>query len=177
MKKFLPIYIYGSIIIFEGIFLVLSKDISFLTINHTTGFLLIFGAIFAFVAAFSRQRKQIQFAYHELHALAMLAYGLSILIFCNTIEKVISLTEFLFIFYMLSEVIFCSWLFNLGQKVVFKIIIIRLLLGIAVGIGSVLVLNQSAFQLEGLGILFLLVGINILLYVPVLKSEKTPETR
>lgn len=177
MKKFLPIYIYGCIVIFEGIFLLFSKNTSFAAINQATGSLVSSGALFAFVAAFSRHRKQIQFAYHEIHALAMLAYGISIFIFCNTIEKVISLTEFLFIFYMLSEVIFCSWLFNLGRKVVFKILIIRLFLGVAVGVGSVLIVNQSTFQLEGLGILFLLVGINILLYVPVLKAEKTTETR
>jgi hypothetical protein len=176
MKKSLPIYIYGSIIICEGILLILSKDLSFVAIKQATGFLLTLGAIFAFAAAFSRQRKQIQFAYHEIHALAMLAYGITILIFCNTIEKVISVTEFLFIFYMLSELIFCSWLFNLGRKVVFKILVIRLLLGLSVGIGAVLVLNQTVLQLEGLGILFVLIGVNILLYTPVMRTEETPYT-
>jgi hypothetical protein len=132
---------------------------------------LIVGAIFAFITAFSRQRQQVQFAYHEMHALAMLAYGISLILLCNSSEKLIAFTSFLFIFYAFSEIIFCNWLFNLAQKVVFKILAIRALLGLLIGIGTVVAMNYTEFTIQIFGAMFILVGINIILYVPVMKAN------
>lgn len=136
MKKYLPIYLYGLIIILVGIFLLVSENITFNLVKYGLGISLILVSIFAFITAFSRQRKQVQFAYHEKHALAMSVYGIVVLLFCNSFERLESVTAFLFIFYAFSEIIFCNWLFNLEQKVVFKILAIRALLGLAIGIGT-----------------------------------------
>lgn len=87
-------------------------------IQHTLGFGLVVGAIFAFITAFTQQRKKVQFAYHELHALTMLVYGVTLLLFCHSFEALITYTAFLFVFYTLSEFLFCIWLFNLANKVV-----------------------------------------------------------
>lgn len=176
MKKHFPIYLYGAIIIIEGVFLLFAKYNDFNYIHLTTGILLTIGAIVAFVAAFSQQRKQVQFAYHEMHALAMLVYGISIFLFCNNLETFISYTAFLFIFYMFSEIILCNWLFNLGQKMVYKIIIIRVMLGLVVGIGTIIIMSLQSFQLESFGILFILVGVNLVLYIPVMKVSVISET-
>ena len=170
MNKYLPIYLYGAIVIFQGVFLLFSSYCTFDMMNITTGLALTFGALFAFIAAFSRQGKQVQSAYHKMHALAMLVYGLSILLFCTTVERFISFTSYLFIFYTFSEIIFCNWLFNLRQKVIYKIILVRLSLGLVVGIGTILAMSLSTFELEGFGVLFIMVGINIMLYVPVMKG-------
>ena len=171
MKKHLPIFLYGSIIILVGVFLLFSENSSFQIIKITLGISLIVGAIFAFITAFSRQRQQVQFAYHEMHALAMLAYGISLILLCNSSEKLIAFTSFLFIFYAFSEIIFCNWLFNLAQKVVFKILAIRALLGLLIGIGTVLAMNYTEFTIQIFGAMFILVGINIILYVPVMKAN------
>jgi uncharacterized membrane protein HdeD (DUF308 family) len=171
MKKHLPIYLYGSIIILVGVFLLFSENSSFQIIKITLGISLIVGAIFAFITAFSRQRQEVQFAYHEMHALAMLVYGISLILLCNSTEKLISFTAFLFIFYALSEIIFCNWLFNLAQKVVFKIVAIRALLGLLIGIGTVVAMNYTEFTIQIFGAMFILVGINIILYVPVMKAN------
>ncbi len=171
MKKHLPIYLYGSIIILVGVFLLFSENSSFKIIKITLGISLIVGAIFAFITAFSRQRQEVQFAYHEMHALAMLVYGISLILLCNSTEKLISFTAFLFIFYALSEIIFCNWLFNLAQKVVFKIVAIRALLGLIIGIGTVVAMNYTEFTIQIFGAMFILVGINIILYVPVMKAN------
>lgn len=170
MKKYIPIYLYGAIIIFEGLFLLFSGINSLKFVTLTTGITLTLGAIVAFIAAFSRQRKQVQFAYHEMHALAMLVYGVSVLLFCNTFEQLISFTAFLFIFYAFSEIIFCNWLYNFGLKVLYKIILVRFILGLLIGVGTVLAMSMTVFTLEGFGALFILVGINILLYVPIIKE-------
>lgn len=177
MKKYFPIYLYGAIIILEGIFLQFNEYSTFNIIKLSLGISLTIGAILAFMAAFSQQRKQVQFAYHEMHALAMIVYGISILVFSNTFENLISFTGFLFMFYSFSEIIFCIWLFNLGQKVVYKIIIVRFLLGLATGFGTIAAMYFFSSTLKGFGILFIMVGINIMFYVPVLKGKDRSEVK
>jgi hypothetical protein len=176
MKKNLPLYLYGTIIIGEGILLILSGDMPLQTLKFSLGIGLIIGAFFAFLTAFSRQRKQVQFAYHEIHALTMLVYGVSILFFCNTLEALTNFTAFLLIFYAFSEIIFCNWLFNLGKKVLYKIVVIRLLLGLLTGIGTFLALSYThvniAWTIAGFGVLFILIGANIVLYVPIIQHEE-----
>lgn len=176
MKKYLPIYLYGSIISFAGIFLMLSHNSSFIILKSTLGIALIAAAIFAGITAFFRQNKSVQFAYHKLHALAMVVYGMAILLFCDSMERLNTLSTYLFIFYSFSEIIFCIWLFNLGQKVVFKIVAIRILLGLAIGIGTIVALNFPADTLQIFGLLFVLVGLNVLFYIPVMRHRQTLET-
>lgn len=175
MKKHIFLYLYGIIIILVGIFLFFSKNIPFKTTNLIMGITLTVGAILAFMTALSRQKKHVQFAYHEMHALAMLVYGVSVLVFCDTFEKLISFTAFLLIFYSFSELIFCNWLFELKQKVIYKIIIIRLLLGFGIGIGTIVAMNFSDITLEVFGVLFIIVGINIIFYVPIMKKKELNE--
>jgi uncharacterized membrane protein HdeD (DUF308 family) len=175
MKKYLPIYLYGSLIILAGVFVLFSNNYSFDSIKITVGISLIIGAVFAFVTSFVRQRQHVQFAYHEMHALVMLAYGIGLLFFCNSLEKLITFTSFIFLFYAFSEILFCNWLFNLSQKVVFKIVLIRALLGLIVGIGTAVAMNYTEFTLPLFGVFFILVGLNIILYVPVMKGNQPIE--
>jgi uncharacterized membrane protein HdeD (DUF308 family) len=172
MNKYISIYLYGAITIFAGVFLLFSENSTFHSLKMTLGISLTIGAVFSFLSALLSRRKQVEFAYHEMHALAMIVYGLSVLMFCNTLETLTSLTAFLFFFYAFSEIVFCVRLFDLKSKIVYKIAIIRLLLGVAIGVGTALVMNDSKFNLEYFGILFTLVGVNILLYAPVLKGNQ-----
>jgi uncharacterized membrane protein HdeD (DUF308 family) len=173
MKSHLPLYLYGLIIIFAGIFLLFSSNITFTVVKYSLGISLMTGSIFAFITALSRQRKQVQFAYHEMHALAMFVYGIVVILFCDSFERIEMYTAFLFIFYAFSEIILCNWLFNLTQKLVLKIVAIRALLGLAIGIGAVVAINHSEITLQLFSPLFILVGLNILLYIPVMKSNDT----
>jgi uncharacterized membrane protein HdeD (DUF308 family) len=175
MKKFVPIYLYGALTLFAGVFLIYSKHSSFNAIRLMLGITLSVGAVLAFMAAFSRRRKQVQFAYHELHAFTMLVYGVSILLLGNTIEKVISFTSFLLFFYAFSEIIFCNWLFNLDKKIVVRTLITRLILGVVTGIGTVVGIYKSYFTLEIYGAIFILIGINIMLYVPIMREHSVNE--
>jgi uncharacterized membrane protein HdeD (DUF308 family) len=171
-QKFMPIYLYGGIIILGGIFLLFSENSSFDAITLILGITMSVGAIIAFIAALSRQGRQVQYVYHNIHALAMLIYGGSILLFCNTIENLVSYTTFLFFFYLFSEIIFSSWIFNLIQKVDIKIVVVRALLALVIGIGAVVAMNLSDITLEVFGVLFILVGTNLLLYVPIIKRSR-----
>lgn len=173
MKKYLPIYFYGIVIILEGIFLLFSEYTSFKISKLILGGALTFAAVLAFIAAFSRRKKQVQIAYHEMHAFAMLVYGLFILFYCNTFEELQFLTLFLFIFYAFSEIIFCIWLFNLALKLDYKIIIIRLILGLLIGFGAITVMGYTEANLVSYGLLFIVIGINIILYVALLRERQT----
>lgn len=176
MNKYFSIYLYGSIILLVGVFLLFSMNFTFMEIKWVMGISLTFGSLFAFIAAFYSQNKQVQFTYHEIHAMTMMIYGISVLLYCNQPENLIFITTFLFFFYTFSEIIFCNWLFNLKQEVVFKILIVRVLLALLIGIGTVFAINNEVLGEEIFGILFILVGINTILYVPIMKARQSLET-
>lgn len=155
--------------------LLLSKESHFETLKYTLGIGLTLGSILAFLTAFLRQRRPAQFAYHEIHALTMLMYGLYVLIFCKTAENLINITAFILLFSAFKEIIFCNWLFNLGQKVLFKILLFRLILGVLTGLGTFIALYYQYMNIEwtmkGFGIIFVFIGLNVILYVPLIKRE------
>lgn len=152
--------------------MLISTRYSFNIVKLSLGITLTAAGIFAFIASWYRHRKQVQLAYHEIHALAITMYGVAILFFSHTFESLISFTSFLFIFYAFSEVIFCIWLFNLAQHVIFKIVILRVLLGLIVGVGTVVSMPHPEFTLQIFGLLFVLIGLNIILYVPIMKEYR-----
>jgi len=162
-----------------GAILLFSKHYEFETLRNVTGVALIIAAVLGFFATFSRKRKRVAFLYHEMHAMTMLVYGISVLIFSSTLETLIYLTSLLFLFYACSEIIFCIWLFNLGRTMNYKIVVSRLILGLLVGFGAVVTLNfvslNSLEQIEVVGFLFTVVGVNIMLYVPIMRTKELNE--
>lgn len=177
MKKNLSLYLYGAIIMIEGILLILSKNSTLETVKFTLAIGLIIGAILAFFTAFSRQKRQVQFAYHEMHAFTMLVFGIYVLFFCKSLERLTDITGFVLLFYSFKEMIFCNWLFNLGEKMLYKILIVRLLIGLLTGLGTIISLYYQDINIEwtlkGFGILFILIGLNIILYVPLIQKDQT----
>lgn len=174
LKKIMSLYTYGLIIIAAGIFLLAAQYNALHSVKITLGICLTVGAFFAFLTAFFRKREQVQFAYHEMHALAMMVYGISLLAFCKTSEALIYSTAVLFLFYSFSEMIFCNWLFNLGNEIEYRVVGLRLFFGLISGIGTLVIMHYSDVlqieSLKGFGILFIVIGVNILLYVPVMKK-------
>lgn len=167
---------YGLIIIISGIFLLYSNNSNFLIIRFILGISLIMSALLAILTTFNKQTKPVQFSYHTMHALSMMAYGLALNLFCNTNEKLISFTAILLIFYTFSEIIFVGWLFNLKQRVKIKIAVLRSVLGLIIGIGTIAAMNYEGYTLHAFGILFIMVGINVMLYVPIMKASQSIET-
>ena len=172
MKNYLPINLYGAIIIFAGAFFLFSDYTTFHALKLTLGIGLTLGAIFSFISALSNRENKAAFPYHEIHALAMFVYGLSVLFFSKSLENLTYVTAFLFIFYSFSEIIFCLRIFDLKSKVLFKIVIVRSLLALTAGIGTIVAMNFSEYTLEAFGILFIIVGVNIVLYVPIIKGKE-----
>lgn len=179
MNKSIPLYIYGLIIVFEGFFFLCAMTTPFHSVKFTLGIGLLIGAIFAFLTALTRQKRQVQFSYHEMHALAMMAYGISVLVYCTSLETLLHSTAYLFFFSAFSEIIFCSWLFNLGQTVAYKIVFVRITVGLLTGIGTVVSMHYTDINMRLsviiFGILFILIGLNVMLYIPVMKRRELSE--
>jgi uncharacterized membrane protein HdeD (DUF308 family) len=179
MKNNLFTHLYGAITIIGGFFLLFSNYFTFQTIKFSLGISLIIGAMLALLRAFFGKRKQIEFSYHEMHALAMMVYGAAVLLFCKNMETLITFTTFLFLFYTVSEIIFCSWLFNLEGSINYGIIFTRLVLGLLVGFGVVILVYcpdvNKEINIEGFGFLFIIIGINIFLYAPVMRNRNLKE--
>jgi hypothetical protein len=102
----------------------------------------------------------------------MLVYGITILVFVSSLENLVSLSIFLFVFYSFSEIIFCNWLFNLTKKMNYKVLIVRLLIAAIVGLGSIITIFYPRWTFEIFGLLFILIGLNIMLYIPIMKTRE-----
>jgi len=178
MKKLIPLFLYGTIIVVAGVFLLVSKHVPFHTLRYTLGIGLTVGAIFAFITALTRENKQVQIMYHEIHSFIMVAYGMAIIFFCSTVELLQIITASLLILYSVSEFIFSLLLFNLRQDVHYRIVFVRLIIALATGMGAsaLVYFKDSAMPttLSGYGVLFLLIGTNVLLYSPVMKAKNQP---
>jgi hypothetical protein len=172
MNKYLPISLYGYTLMISGVVLFFTENSNFGQTKNIIGIGFIIGALLAIISAFSSQRKQVQIAYHELHALTMLVYGVTILVFVSSLENLVSLSIFLFVFYSFSEIIFCNWLFNLTKKMNYKVLIVRLLIAAIVGLGSIITIFYPRWTFEIFGLLFILIGFNIMLYIPIMKTRE-----
>jgi uncharacterized membrane protein HdeD (DUF308 family) len=174
MKKYASLFIYGFMTISAGLLMIFLRDSSFSSLKLTLGIILAIGAVFAFVTALTRRKRHVQFAYHEMHAIAMITYSIAILFFCKNFEILNYYTTFLFIFYAFSEILFCNWLFNLGQNIIYKIVFLRVMMALFTGIGTVAITSYANTNQEiiyiGHGIIFIILGINILLYTPVMEN-------
>ena len=171
MNKLIPIYIYGIVIILQGIFILLFQQLDFEFIKWNLGVSSILASLLALTAAFYCREKQVQLAYHELHSFMMLIYGIVLLFFCNSLDRLIFSSIILFLFYSISEIVFCNWLFNLSSKLGFKVLFVRLIIGLFTGMGAVWALALSEQPMLILGALFMLVGVNIVMYVPIVKAN------
>jgi hypothetical protein len=168
-REIAPVYLYGYAIIFAGLSLAFIDDSNFQWIKTIVGILTLSGSAVAFLAAVSRHKRHVEFVYHEIHALSMMFYSISLLFFCDQPRDLTFNTSFLLFFYAFSEIIFCNLLYNLSQRVVSRIIGVRLTIALIVGIGAVVAnsFKDSSFQVFAL--LFVLIGVNVIFYVPVLK--------
>lgn len=177
MKNILSVYVYSAVIIFDGFFLMLSTGLMLDTIKIVLGITLSIAALFALLASFFCHNKPIQCAYYKVHALTMAIYGVSIMLFFNSWESFLTASAILLFFYAISEVVFCGWLFNIGKKVIYRILVVRFLIGILIVIGVVVAMYFSSFSKEIFGFLFVLIGTNFMLYVPDTKTPATNPTK
>lgn len=172
------LFLYGSLIILAGLMLLFLQNASLEWVKYTVAALLIPAALFAFLTAWKRDKQNVQFVYHEMHALSLIVFAFTVLFFCPSFSRFVYFSAALLLFYTFSEITFSIWLFNLKRNINPTILIVRLALGLLVGIGPVILLAHTAstneVKLMSIGLFFIVIGINILLYKPVMKAFQVP---
>jgi hypothetical protein len=54
----------------------------------------------------------------------------------------------------------------------YKVLIVRLLIAAIVGLGSIITIFYPIWTFEIFGLLFILIGFNIMLYIPIMKTRE-----
>jgi len=179
IRREISLLLYGSLIILSGLLLLFLQNASLEWVKYTVAGCMFPAALFALLTALSRNKQHTQFAYHEMHAIALLAFAVAVLFFCPSFSRFSYFTASLLLFYTFSEITFSIWLFNLKRGINPPVLITRLALGLLAGIGPVILLAHTAstneVKLMTIGLLFIVIGINILLYRPVMKAFQIPD--
>ena len=180
MTKYLSLQIYGLLIVLAGLSLILFQYF-FLQINiQFVSVCILVSAAFAFLTAYKSKHKQSRFKYHRIHAIGMVIYGVAILLPAFYSLKFIHLTTFYLIYYGVVEMIFCFMLFNLKSVLGLEILIIRLITGFIIYIVASLLLfyinMNKSYVVIGDGILFIISGLQVIFYLPIVKKLDVPIT-
>ncbi|MBP6303912.1 MAG: hypothetical protein KBB37_01695 [Bacteroidia bacterium] len=180
LTKYQSLIIYGMLIILTGIFLIAFQYKTSAYLQYAVAISILISMFFASVTAYKSKTMQVRFKYHELHAAGMLVYGIAVLFFSATIAKFLNVTSFFLIYYGTAEMIYCIWLFNLKSQISLSVLMTRLSIGFAIYLGSIVILtlygNNQAAQLTGYGIVFLVMGIHILIYKPIMRTFENQAT-
>jgi hypothetical protein len=178
MPRKLSLFLSGMFIIIPGLLLIVLHPAPFETIRFTLIAALVPATILGILTSIKRYREHVQFVYQEIHTIGLLIYVIAIAAFCYSFENLNKYSIFLFMFYAVSEIIFCSLLFNLKGKVIINSLIIRIALSFIIGIGATIIVSTQEIlqttKLIGFGVVFALMGINALLYQPIMLQERLP---
>jgi hypothetical protein len=178
MSKNVSLYLQGLFVVMTGILIIVFQNESHDFLKNLISSCILISVAFGLNTSMRRVKRQVQFAYQEIHTLSFMIYAIALFLFCGSYESLSYFTAFLFIFYAFSEIIFCFWLFNLHGKVNIKVLIRSILLALVSGIGTVTVISYPALtpsvKLMGYGIIFIIIGLNLLLYKPIMKRENLP---
>lgn len=178
MSRKLSLFLSGIFIMIPGILLIVLHQASFETIRYVLLAFLAPSAILGVITAVKRYREHVQFVYQEIHTWGLLIYVIAIAVFCISFESLNKYSVFLFMYYAVSEIIFCSLLFNLKGKVILNTLILRIAFSFIIGIGTTIIVSTQEIlqttKLMGYGIVFILMGINALLYQPIMNQERLP---
>jgi len=179
MTKYQALKLSGVLMILTGIPLLFSHLLSSITVQYTVALCMIVSAAFACLNACKNKNVQIPFHYHELHTVGFIVYGLAILFFATNNIRFINITGCFFIYYGMTELFFCFQLLNHRAKVnlQLKVFLTRIFVGVFTYLGSLFILNFCTGECKALivyGIMFVLSGVNLILYKNILKNIEAP---
>jgi hypothetical protein len=148
-------------------------------IQNTMASALLLTSIVAFITAYKCHKLQVPLNYHLLHAICLAIYGFAIILYSESVESFLNISAFFILYYGISEIIFGLQLLMLKASVSFKIIAIRLVVGLIIGFGAVLILTTSFHSqigaILGEGVVFIIMGLNLLISKTVLRQLEVPK--
>ena len=167
---------YAILLMISGFVLIGLVETTYKLLSETFFFTIILSAAFASVTAFKCKQDQVPLNYHALHAIGLLLYGLSFLILAQDFDKFYLYTIFYLLYYGLAELIFGIQMLLQKDKMLFRVIVIRLAIGFTIAITAVgLYISLHKYiemknAIKVIGGLFILSGVNLILFKTVLKS-------
>lgn len=131
-------------------------------------------AFFSGITAYKSKAEQIPLNYHALHTIGLLIYSVSLMMFASDAKNFFNISIFYLLYYGLAELIFGLQMLLQKDKMLFRIIAIRLGIGFVVALTAVglyisidkYIHLSNAFKI--VGNLFMACGINLFFFKTVL---------
>ncbi len=177
MTRFQSLSVYTFLIILIGALLVSLSFNPSKVIQYIVGFGMLLISVFAGITALKCKNLNVPYVYHLLHSIGFIIYGIVILFYATSSENFLDATSFFLLYYGITEIIFSFQLTMLKRDDInFKTIIYRMLIGLLIGVGSFIIIVISKINhrdaLLASGIVFVLCGINLVLFKTILKNLK-----
>lgn len=174
MSRYLTLYIYALLMMSSGGAIILLIQSPFELMLQTFFMLIMLSAFFTGITAYKYRADQIPLNYHGLHAIGLLIYSLSLLIFASDASIFFNISIFYLLYYGLAELIFGLQMLLQKDQMLFRIIAIRIDLGFLIAITAVglYISIDKYINLTNankiVGLLFIACGVNLFFFKTVL---------
>lgn len=167
MNRFQSQIIYGLLITITGIFLFSLSYNPSRIIQYGIAAGMFLSCFFAFLTASKSKGSEVPLKYNWLLGMGMFAFALAILIYASTFDRFITVTMAFLLYFGIVEIIFGFGLMAYKKSISLQIIVFRMIIGLLMTIGAVLILGIAFFDkntsLVVAGALIFLSGINFIL--------------
>ncbi len=181
MTKYQSLIVYGLLTVMTGTVLLIFEFNASPSIRFPVALGILSSAVFAMITAVKSKNLQVPFKYHGMHALGLTAFAASILILGTDVLKLLNITAFFMLFFGITELIFGMQLLMLKASISLPILIFRLVIGFAQGLGSIVILQLSYLKqsdaLLGSGIGLVVAGISIISFKTILQVLDVPDAK
>jgi hypothetical protein len=181
MTKYQSLIVYGLLIVMTGTVLLIFEFNASPSIRFPVALGILSSAVFAMITTVKSKNLQVPFKYHGMHALGLTAFAASILILGTDVLKLLNITAFFMLFFGITELIFGMQLLMLKASISLPILIFRLVIGFAQGLGSIVILQLSYLKqsdaLLGSGIGLVVAGISIISFKTILQVLDVPDAK
>lgn len=181
MTKYNTLFIYAVLLMISGFVLIGLVEGAYKLLSETFFFIIMLCVVFASITSFKCKPDQVPLNYHALHAIGLLLYGLFFMMLANDLQKFFQFTIFYLLYYGIAELIFGLQMLLQKDKMLFRIIAIRLIIGFTiaiVAIGLFISLDKYVNLINALkiiGVLFMLSGVNLFFFKSVLMKTVQKE--
>jgi hypothetical protein len=176
MTKYTALFMYAILLMISGFVLIALVESSFNLLSETFFITIILSAAFASVTAFKCKPNQVPMNYHAIHSIGLALYGLSFLLLAEELETFYLYSIFYLLYYGIAELIFGIQMLLQKDKMLFRVIAVRLGIGFVISltaVGIYISLNKYIDIINAIkiiGVLFMLAGVNLIFFKTVLKS-------
>jgi len=175
MGKYTSLYIYSGLMVLSGLIVLYMNPVVFEKVKMLFMILFSLSAIFAFLTAQKSKVHWVPFQYHAIHGAGLAVFSLFVFFVVNTYNQFLLYSTIYLLYYGITELIYGILIFQGKEKMVIKVVLLRMIGGFFIGIMAVITFISlgtflsANFALKIIGVLIMLSGINTILFKTVLK--------